>query len=179
MVSATIRKTFAYEETKIEIAIPKDTAALSAEAAPLKAIELQPVEDPPTPPDNCHIIGLAYDLGPEGATFDPPLTITLEYDPASCPKGVAEEDLVIAYYDIETETWVEFEGCVVDTTNHTVSAQIAHLTMFAIVGEAAPSTPVSWSWTETATVILASIAVVALGLSIFLLVRRRRQAPAS
>jgi len=62
----------------------------------------------------------------------------MEYDPADIPEGVAEEDLVIAYWD-GTE-WVVLES-VVDTVANTVSAKVSHFTTFAVIGIVPPPPP--------------------------------------
>ncbi|GAI11022.1 unnamed protein product, partial [marine sediment metagenome] len=56
------------------------------------------------------------------------------------PEGVAEEDLVIAYYDEEAGEWVELD-CVVDTVNNIITASVAHFTTFAIIGTVTPPAP--------------------------------------
>ena len=53
-------------------------------------------QDGPPPPKDTSIIGLAYNFGPDRATFDPPITLTRSYDPNDIPESVAEEDLVLA-----------------------------------------------------------------------------------
>jgi hypothetical protein len=173
VVSEALELTFAAQAARIEI--PQGTRALSAEDTPLASIQVQPVQETPVPPPDYHIIGLAFNLGPDGATFDPPLSLTLEYDPASCPEGVAEEDLVIAYYNVETGEWVELE-CTVDPTTHTITAQVRHFTLFAIMGKAGP--PAAVSWQLILTTIAGVMAMVGLGLGVFFVVRRRRQAVA-
>jgi len=127
-----LEATFEGGAAKIEVS--QGTTALTPEGTPLEAIQVQPVEEPPAP-TGAHIIALAYDFGPDGVTFAPPVTITLEYDPALLPEGVAEEDLVIAYFNVETGEWVELGG-VVDPATHTVTGQASHFTLFAILGKA-------------------------------------------
>ena len=127
-----LEATFEGGAAKIEVS--QGTTALTPEGTPLEAIQVQPVEEPPAP-TGAHIIALAYDFGPDGVTFAPPVTITLEYDPALLPEGVAEEDLVIAYFNVETGEWVELD-CVVDPATHTVTGQASHFTLFAILGKA-------------------------------------------
>jgi len=123
---------------KLTMTIPKGTVALDKDKKPLKTLEVKTQESPPPPPAESHIIGLAYDFGPNGATFNPPITITLEYDPDSLPENVAEGDLVLAYYDETIGEWVNLE-CVVDTENNTITASVPHFTIFAIIGiETAP-----------------------------------------
>jgi hypothetical protein len=120
----------------VVVEVPQGTEALTAEGQPLEYIGVVEVEEPPAPPSNMPIIGMAYDFGPDGATFDPPVTITVEYDVALLPEGVAEEDLVIAYFDVETGEWIELAG-VVDPIAHTVTAQVSHFTRFAVLGPVA------------------------------------------
>jgi len=53
---------------------------------------------------------------------------------------VAEEDLVLAWYDEAGDKWVELDG-VVDTGNNTITASIEHFTTFAIIGVVIPPEP--------------------------------------
>jgi len=53
---------------------------------------------------------------------------------------VAEEDLVLAWYDEAADRWVELD-CVVDTSNNTITASIEHFTTFAIIGAVIPPEP--------------------------------------
>ena len=61
---------------------------------------------------------------------------------------MAEEDLVLAWYDEAANKWIELD-CVVDTENNTITASIAHFTTFAIIGavtsapESEPEIPVA------------------------------------
>ena len=92
------------------------------------------VENPPTLPGNSSLIGLAYDFMPYGATFDPFINITLQYDPSSLPEGVSEQNIYIAYADTATGEWVKLRGNV-DSVKHNVTAQATHFTVFAILVE--------------------------------------------
>ena len=118
------------EDEQCALTIPEGTVGLTEELEPLTEITIIIVDEPPPPPEDAYVIGLAYDFGPDGATFDPPVTLTFSYDPADIPEAVAEEDLVIAYYDQATGGWVVLEGCVVDPAADTVTAPVAHLTAF-------------------------------------------------
>ena len=151
----------------LELEISSGTTALTGEGDPLKAIELQPVHDPPAFPTDWHVIGLAFDLGPHDATFDQPLKITSHYDPDLCPEGVAEESLGIAYYELGTGAWVELERKV-DTVNHTISAEVSRLTLFAVIGEAAPPPVLEW-WLILSIV----VGVVFAGLAVLFMARSR------
>ncbi|MBA7600956.1 hypothetical protein ES703_08019 [subsurface metagenome] len=128
------------EDGMLTFTIPKGTIALDEDGKRLKGLEAAVDESPPDPPEDAHIIGLPYDFGPEGATFDPPITFTWSYDPDALPEGVAEEDLVLAWYDEAAGEWVELE-CVVDTENDTITASVPHFTTFAIIGAVTPPPP--------------------------------------
>ena len=130
----------ASEDGILTITLPKGTIVL-LEGEPLETLEVAVDETPPDPPEDAHLIGLAYDFGPDGATFDPPLTLEYTYDPDALAEGVAEEDLVLAYYDEEAGEWVELD-CVVDTENNIIIASVPHFTTFAIIGVVTPLPPV-------------------------------------
>jgi hypothetical protein len=123
---------------RLTIIIPAGTKALDKDGKPLSTLTAVINPTPPPPPTGANIIGLPYDFGPAGATFDPPITITWSYDPAALPTGVAEEDLVIAYYDATAGKWVELV-CVVDAANNRITASVAHFTTFAIIGKSKPA----------------------------------------
>jgi len=91
----------------LTVTIPKGTTAKDENGKRLKSLQTAVDETPPEPPEDAYIIGLAYDFGPDGATFDPPITLTRSYDPDALPEGVDEEDLVLAHYDEEAGEWVE------------------------------------------------------------------------
>jgi predicted lipoprotein with Yx(FWY)xxD motif len=80
----------------------------------------------------------AYDFGPDGTTFDPSITLTISYDPAVLPEGVAEADLHIAMFD--GTDWVALASTV-DTAANTISASVGHFTRFAALGAMPPPTP--------------------------------------
>jgi hypothetical protein len=77
---------------------------------------------------------------PAGATFDPEITFEFSYDDSDIPEGVDEEDMVIAYYDEDTDEWVELD-CEVDRVHNTITAHVSHFTTFAIVASATTSSP--------------------------------------
>ena len=97
-------------------------------------LNVRPKKNPPPPAEGAHIIGLAYDFVPSGTTFEPPIPFTFNYNHAGIPEGVAEEDLVLAYYDEDAGKWVECEYTS-DPENNRIMASIFHLTSFAIIGE--------------------------------------------
>jgi len=115
--------------------IPVGTVGLTEDLEPIAEITMVTMEDPPPPPEDAHVIGLVYDFGPDGATFEPAITLTWSYDPAAIPEGLAAEDLVVAYF-VDGE-WVELE-CVVDTESMIITASVSHFTTFTVMAVAPP-----------------------------------------
>jgi len=113
--------------------IPVGTVGLTEDLEPIAEITMVTMEDPPPPPEDAHVIGLVYDFGPDGATFEPAITLTWSYDPAAIPEGLAAEDLVVAYF-VDGE-WVELE-CVVDTESMIITASVSHFTTFTVMAVA-------------------------------------------
>jgi hypothetical protein len=140
-------------DAKVTLNIPTGVTGKTSAGAPLTRLDITPMTTPPAPPADKSIIGLAYDFGPAGATFDPPITITFSYDPANIPAGVNEKDLTIAFYDTVKGTWVVLEGIKVDPVTHTISGQASHFTAFTVISpaKAAPAPTQAPTPTPTAT----------------------------
>jgi hypothetical protein len=83
--------------------------------------------------------GPLFYFGPPGTTFSTPATITVPYDPAMIPAGMAEEDLSLVRFDESTGAYVVVEPSTVDTNAKTISAQISSFSGYG----AALSTSVS------------------------------------
>ncbi len=114
------------------LTIAEGTRGLTKDKQPLSQITMVELKEPPPPPAGSNIIGLAYDYGPVGATFEPPVTLTyIKYDPSLIPEGVAEENLLIAYYNEDAGRWIELDS-VVDTKAKTISAKVSHFTAFNV-----------------------------------------------
>ena len=126
------------EDRKVELHIPKNTIGKNRAGSLLTSISIKEKKDPPDPPEESNVVGLVYDLGPNGATFDPPITLTFKYSKSKIPEGVAEENLVVAYWDGEAEEWVELEGTV-DSNANTIIAEISHFTDFTILAHTRPA----------------------------------------
>ncbi|MFC1978044.1 hypothetical protein ACFLWS_07280, partial [Chloroflexota bacterium] len=124
-------------DKKVSLAIAKGRKLLDAEGKALGSFSAATVTSPPAAPSQ-RAIALAYDFGPDGATFEPAITLTVSYDPDSLPKGASEGELYIAYWD--GSRWVAL-GSTVDTEANTVLAEISHFTQFALMGKLSPPVP--------------------------------------
>ena len=122
------------EDGNVGITIDEGITGLTEAGEPLSEISIIEMEeeDVPSPPEEGHVIGVTYNIGPDGATFSDDVTLTFTYDPDDLPDGVNEEDLVIAIWDEDAGEWVELPS-VVDTENNTVTATVGHFTAFAII----------------------------------------------
>ena len=113
------------------------TKARDIESNPLKEISIVEAEDPLSPPpDDCII--LAYDITPNGASFEPSAIISILYDGFQIPGGVNEEELVIASWDEAIGEWIDLEDITVNPSTHTITAPIYHLSIFAVMAHTAP-----------------------------------------
>ncbi len=128
-----------YEDKPASLSIPGGNAPKDSAGEALTQVIMKPNDTPPLPQDDQEIVGQAYALSPTGATFDPPITLTIEYNPNLLPERVSEDSLVIAFYDIGTGDWTELESTV-NSTEQEVTAEVSHFTSFAIIGtvESAP-----------------------------------------
>ncbi len=124
----------------VEINIPRDTTGQTASGEPLSEITVVRTT-PPAPPANTRTITLDYDLGPDGATFDPPISLTFTYNPSQIPEGADHENLSIAYYDADSGQWVELDAgdIEVDPATNTITARISHFTYFSVIVHSAPA----------------------------------------
>ena len=126
------------EDGKCMLTIDEGTEGLTNDGEPLDEITIIEMEEPPDPPEDSNVIGLVYNFEPDGATFDPPITLTFTYNESLIPEGVAEENLVVAFWDEEAGEWVELEGTVDPETN-TVRAKVSHFTAFTILAKTRPA----------------------------------------
>ena len=121
---------FISKDKIVSITIPDGANGLDGEGNPLAGIEFTLAGNVPDLPEGTGIIGLPYQLGPDGATFAPPAILTWNYDPADIPDGVTEEELGIAYYDEAAAGWQDLESTV-NAEMNTITAPVDHFTTFA------------------------------------------------
>ena len=155
-------------DKKAWIEIEPAASALTAAGEPLQEVEIEVVAELPPLPENTITIGPAYRFGPEGASFEPPLKLTLSYVPQHIPPGVAEKDLVLASYDAE-HGWQELQT-ELDRQNHLASAEVSHFSYFALIS--VPVEPLNL-WLIVG--IAAGVLVVGMAILLVVLLRGRRQ----
>lgn len=137
------------QDNQCSVNIPTGTIGLTEDLQPITQLSVVPMTTIPTPPEGNDIIGVAYDLGPSGATFDPPITVTFTYDPDQVTGDPSNLKIAIYIKDKITGEyhWKTLTNIHVDPDTHTISGDTDEFTIFAIV---AP-TPVETTLAETTT----------------------------
>ncbi len=121
------------DNNKGKLTIIAGTTGKTAANQPLSDIWLIEMDKEPLPPVTGKInVSLNYEAGPEGTTFDQPITITLTYNPDDIPEGVREEQLCAAVWDKSAGQWVRLDNYTVDTANNTISALITHFSRYSV-----------------------------------------------
>ncbi|KPK21885.1 MAG: hypothetical protein AMJ70_06555 [Dehalococcoidia bacterium SG8_51_3] len=133
--------TFESEDGDLIISIPEDTVGKTEDGDPLPSISITKKLSFPNAPEDGAFVGMPYDLEPDGATFDPPITITFTYDPTKLPDGVEPKSLGLAYYDEETKSWVMLDptSIKIDPETNTITAEIDHFTLFGVMASTKPA----------------------------------------
>jgi len=126
--------------TLASVNVPAGTTALTAQGTPLTSITVTPIPaaQAPPPPPGANIIGLPFNLQPDGATFNPPIGVTLRFDPATLPPGTNLQTLVIARFDAATGQWVQLTDIVVDPVTNTITGKTAQFSPFAVIRATTP-----------------------------------------
>lgn len=126
------------------------TLTIPATALPANATHLTygklttTTADPPT-----GTTGLIFDLtlldndydDISDPSFNPPLTLTVHYDPASFPPDMDESELSLYFYDESYDkenTWEMIPISERDSAKNTITVQLSHLTQFALTAQTAP-----------------------------------------
>ena len=123
---------------KVEISIDKGTTGTVGDE-PIEELSITWEPDPPEPPKDTDVV-INYDLGPDGATFDPAITLTFHYDENRLPAAAEEEALTVAWYDA-SRGWVYFdaEDITIDPDTNTISVKVDHFTNFAVMALTRPA----------------------------------------
>lgn len=120
------------DDGKVKLNISEGTTGKKKGGQSLRTITMTKMEEPPDPPTDSDVIGLVYDCSPDGATFDPPISMTFKYDLSLLPADAREENLMVAFWDEVADEWVELESTVGPDSN-TITAEVSHFTGFTIL----------------------------------------------
>lgn len=138
-------------DSLVQVEIDQNVVGKTQDGLPLTQISVVPMATSPAAPAQSNIIGLTYDLGPDGATFNPAITLTFTYDPAQVPAGVDPSTLVIAFYNNATAQWVSLTDITVDPVTHVITGKTTHFTPFTVIAFAKPAATVPAATTPAVT----------------------------
>lgn len=125
------------DDNLASVTIPLNTIGRTSSGVALSVITIVKMTVPPAAPTNNAEVGPVYNFGPDGATFSPAVTVSFPYTDSQIPAG-ADVNKMAIYFRDSTGNWTKLES-VVNTTNHTVTAQTTHFTSFAILVPTAPA----------------------------------------
>jgi beta propeller repeat protein len=122
------------------VTIPESVVAKDAGGKPLTEITLKALPSgtlPEIPTGSVFTFaGMAYELGPDGATFSPPVSLSF-----TIPQAQWGQDYIMKTFDEKSGTWQDLPASF-DAATGTITAPVSHLCIFALFAEprAAPVT---------------------------------------
>jgi hypothetical protein len=123
---------------KTSLYIAYGTKATNANGYALATITVTQLEEYDAPQAGVYVMGMVYELGPRGASFDPPITLTIKYDEAGLSPGMPESSLGLAIWDEESGTYKTIP-CQVDMEANQITASISHFSRYAVISEPRPA----------------------------------------
>jgi hypothetical protein len=123
------------------ISISEGLVAMDAAGKPLTEITMKALPSgslPPVPSGSLFsFAGMAYEIGPDGATFSQPVQLSL-----SLPQAQWGQDYSVKSFDKKSGTWQDLPTSFNPSTG-TVTVQVSHLCSFALFGQPlSPPSPV-------------------------------------
>jgi hypothetical protein len=122
---------------QVTLYLPEGTTAMNKHGQPLYSVTIKESTLTLDQPADCQFMCLAYDIGPGGATFNPPVQLSFRYSDSDVPEGVTEENLIFALW--QDDKWIELEDCVIDTVNNIATATISHLSIYTVIAYTSPA----------------------------------------
>lgn len=135
-----LEATAASADNTIRLTIAQGVVAKTKDGAGLKSISIAANVDAANPPSGAILVIPAYDFGPDGATFSPPINLTFSFSPNDLPAGVPAANLVIVTWEAVTKQWTEVGGTI-DAVKGTVTVPVSHFSTYAVIVRMRPA---SW-----------------------------------
>lgn len=121
------------DDKNFTLFIPAETIALGENGKRLSSLTVEKDTSSFNSTEGTEIITPVYNFGPDNATFDSPITLTLAYDLSQFPE-VGEDLLYFASYNTGNASWGESIEIAPNTTQHTFTASINHFSAYTIIG---------------------------------------------
>ncbi len=126
------------DDEAVTLILPKDTIVKTQSGGKAGYIRIRETDEQIHAGEYCYGITACYDIQPNGVTFDPSVPLIFKYDPDDLREGMSADSLYIARYDPDTQEWINLGG-IVDPETCTVSTQIEHLSLYAVLAETQPA----------------------------------------
>jgi hypothetical protein len=127
-------------DSKLQLDIPYGTKAKNRNGYALTSVTVTAVNEPDPPQNGWTIVGAAYDLGQSGATFEPPITLSIKYNTSLIPERVSEKDIFIATWDEDKLAWTASDSNV-DTEKDIVTTKVSHFSIYTVMAPVVVATP--------------------------------------
>lgn len=115
---------------RVLVSVGEGVVAMDAGGKPLSEITVKALrsEDLPAIPSGSTfmVAGMAYEIGPDGATFSPPVSLSF-----TLPQAQWGQDYSVKSFDQKSGTWQD-QPTTFDATTGTVTAQVSDLCFFAL-----------------------------------------------
>ncbi len=119
------------------LALDVTTRAVAADGSRVDLVTVDRLQSPPPPPAG-NVIPVAIRLGPSGATFDPPLVLSIDYTKVQLPPNTDASKLRI--YLLVGNQWQPIDSTV-DISKGIVYATVKHFSDYAVI---APVSQTNW-----------------------------------
>ncbi|MDD4255148.1 MAG: hypothetical protein PHP59_07195 [Methanofollis sp.] len=127
-VSTTVRTT----DGSGSVTIAAGTTARDRNGKPLGEVSVTTLDSPALPPVPAgNTLGLALTCGPDGATFDPPITLIFTLTEDEWSRIADTSVLHVVWYNPSTGSWEEV-AATVDPATRTVTARVSHFSTYAL-----------------------------------------------
>ncbi len=113
-----------------KVTVPKDTKMLNFNGHAQTTFGYNSPDIVPQPPADRMVLK-AFSFGPSKTTFDPPITMTMKYDPTAVSKGISLNDIKIGSWD--GSDWELFSATSANTNTGEVTFSVSHFSLFAIM----------------------------------------------
>ncbi|MEE8352966.1 MAG: hypothetical protein V3S10_00785 [Dehalococcoidales bacterium] len=118
-----------FDGGRVILEFPAGVTATLADGSPVATVAVDETTQAPALPEDLFAVGAILDAAPAGATFSPPLTLTIGYSEAGIPDESDPATLRILHHD--GAEWLTLDSTV-DTVARQVTAAVDRFSRFAL-----------------------------------------------
>jgi hypothetical protein len=125
-------------DMKVELRLYQDTIVKNKYGQALPSISIAPAAESQPAGEFSAMISQSYQIEPSGATFEESATLVFKYSTDDIPADLPTSNLYIALWDPIAMTWTDLGGTI-DDEALTVSVEINHLSVYALMAHSRPA----------------------------------------